>query len=69
MEMFLLMGDDYVKDASIGPECFRKVVKMESTIMETQPELLSTFYSALYKAGIGRSIILYLEKTEETILG
>ena len=60
MEMFLLMGDDYLRRKSVGRRSFRKVVEMENTLMEYDPGLLSKMYSALYKNGIGRSIILYL---------
>jgi len=63
MELFLLMGDDYVKDRSIGPGCFQKVVKMEEALLKNNPEVLGDMYAALYTAGIGRSLILYCRKS------
>jgi 2-polyprenyl-3-methyl-5-hydroxy-6-metoxy-1,4-benzoquinol methylase len=62
MEMFLLMGDNYLEDKSVGKRSFRKVVEMENALVEYDPELISKMYSALYKTGIGRSIVLYLKK-------
>ena len=61
MEMFLLMGDDYLSDNSIGRKSFKKVVKMEENMRKHSPDLVSTFYSALYHSNIGRSITLYAQ--------
>ena len=59
MEAFLLMGDDYLKDAALGKASFRKVVEMEGALRDYDPCLLSEIYSALYRCGVGRSIVLY----------
>ena len=64
MEMFLLMGDNYLKDSSIGKRSFGKVVEMEKTLREYHPSLVSRMYSALYKCGIGRSNIVYAKINE-----
>lgn len=61
MEMFLLMGDDYLKTKSAGPAAFAKVVAMESALREHDPTLVSQFYTALYACGVGRGITLYLQ--------
>ena len=60
MEMFLLMGDDYLETKSVGPAAFRKVVAMEQAVRDYDPTLLSRWYAARYSCGIGRGIILYL---------
>lgn len=62
MEMFLLMGDDYLKSKEVGPASFAKVVAMESALRDHDPALVSRLYTALYSAGIGRGITLYLRK-------
>jgi 2-polyprenyl-3-methyl-5-hydroxy-6-metoxy-1,4-benzoquinol methylase len=59
MELFLLMGDDYLKDKTIGKMSFAKVVKMESVLREHDPGSVSELYSSLYKIGVGRSIVIY----------
>jgi 2-polyprenyl-3-methyl-5-hydroxy-6-metoxy-1,4-benzoquinol methylase len=59
MEMFLLMGDNYLEDSLIGKHSFSKVVEMERALREYDPGLVSRMYSALYKCGIGRSNIVY----------
>ncbi len=59
MEVFLLLGDNYLKDKSIGRRSFKKVVEMEGILRKYDPGLVSKMYSSLYKCGIGRSIILY----------
>jgi SAM-dependent methyltransferase len=66
MEMFLLMGDNYLKDRSIGKASFQKVVSMESIIRNYNPRLVSELYTSLHMCGIGRSIILYLKSSIES---
>ena len=61
MEMFLLMGDDYLKVKPVGPAAFKKVVAMESALRNHDPALVSRLYTALYSCGIGRGITLYLQ--------
>lgn len=61
MEMFLLMGDNYLKDPSIGRVSFQKVVAMESIMRRFNSRLVSELYASLYLCGIGRSVILYLK--------
>lgn len=61
MEMFLLMGDDYLADEAVGPAAFRKVVAMEEALRDHDPALVSRLYTALYACGVGRGITLYLQ--------
>jgi SAM-dependent methyltransferase len=61
MEMFLLMGDNYLQDRSVGKASFQKVVTMERSLRNYNSRLVSELYSSLYKCGVGRSIILYLK--------
>jgi SAM-dependent methyltransferase len=59
MEMFLLMGDNYLEDRSVGKRSFNKVVEMESILRMYNPGLVSDLYASLYQCGIGRSMVLY----------
>jgi len=61
MEMFLLMGDDYLENKEVGPPAFQKVVAMEKALRDCDPGLVSRLYEALYRCGIGRGITLYLQ--------
>lgn len=54
MEMFLLMGDNYVKDRSIGPDCHRRRQNFE---MNMPPALRCSFYRKLAEFHIGRQCI------------
>jgi len=63
MEMFLLMGDNYLKNRSIGKASFQKVVAMESIMRSYNSRMVSELYASLYQCGIGRSLILYLKST------
>ena len=59
MEMFLLMGDNYLQDRSVGKRSFGKVVEMERILRQYDPGLLSNLYASLYRCAIGRSMVLY----------
>ncbi|MBA4416975.1 MAG: hypothetical protein C0392_03545 [Syntrophus sp. (in: bacteria)] len=59
MEMFLLMGDNYLADRVIGKKDFAKVVEMERVLRNHDPGLVSQLYTALYQCSVGRSIVLY----------
>lgn len=61
MEMFLLMGDNYLMDSAVGKRSFNKVVTMESILRSYDPELLSKLYAAMYQCGVGRSMTLYVK--------
>lgn len=56
MEMFLLMGYDYVNNKNIGKKCHEARVKFETSL---PPELRRSFYESLSKIGIGRKFIVY----------
>jgi SAM-dependent methyltransferase len=64
MEMFLLMGDNYLQDRSIGKASFHKVVVMERILRSYNSRLVSELYTSLYMCGVGRSIILYVKLSD-----
>ncbi len=51
MEMFLLMGDDYVADPAVGRACHERRVRFE---MSLSTDVRRTLYRALATAGMGR---------------
>jgi len=56
MELFLLMGDDYVGNDEVGSKCHQKRMKFELSLPD---ELRRNIYISLAKLGIGRSCIVY----------
>lgn len=56
MEMFILMGDDYINNPEVGSICHQKRMLFELSISD---ELRRSIYASLAKLGIGRSCILY----------
>lgn len=54
MEMFILMGDNYVQNRAIGPECHRRRQNFE---MNMPPALRRSFYRKLAEFHIGRQCI------------
>ncbi|HEC35434.1 MAG TPA: hypothetical protein ENI39_02745 [Anaerolineae bacterium] len=59
MELFLLMGDEYVGDPTIGKWCHWKRVSFELSI---PAELRRRIYRALAKIGVGWHILMIAEK-------
>jgi len=64
MEMFLLMGDNYLQDRSLGKASFQKVVAMENILRNYSSKLVSELYTSLYMCGVGRSNILYIKASD-----
>jgi len=56
MELFLLMGDDYVDNPEIGKMCHQKRVNFEFSISK---ELRRNLYNKLAELGLGRECIIY----------
>lgn len=56
IELFLLIGEDYVGNDEVGSECHQKRIKFELSISD---ELRRNVYVSLAKSGIGRSCIVY----------
>ncbi len=56
MELFLLMGENYVNDNAIGRSCHEKRKKLELNLSDT---LRRKMYSAFAEVGVGRNIIIY----------
>lgn len=56
MEIFLLMGDDYVGHPEIGKACHKRRMNFERSLIESGHEAqLATLYRSLAQAGMGRT--------------
>lgn len=63
MEMFLLMGENYVEDDDIGKLCQKKRVNFEKALNKSgKKELKENFYKALASVGIGRTVEIIATK-------
>lgn len=66
MELFLLMGDNYIGSDKLGRECHTKRMRMEMLLDKAgEGQLKEDIYSALAKLNIGREIVMYARKTQE----
>lgn len=62
MEMFLLMGETYIGNATLGRACHRKRMAFDLNLEAAgQGEVRRAFYRALAGAGIGREVVLIAE--------
>ena len=60
MELFLLMGDVYIGDHSIGSKCHAKRVAFERALRTTgRTEFLHKFYKAMSELGVGREVEIF----------
>ncbi|MBU4175870.1 MAG: class I SAM-dependent methyltransferase [Actinobacteria bacterium] len=62
MELFLLMGDDYVDDSEAGSVCHQKRVRFEMSI---SGEMRRHIYMSLAEVGLGRSCLVFGRLREE----
>jgi hypothetical protein len=59
MELFLLMGHDYLDNSEVGKQCHQQRVSFELALDGT---LRRKMYQALGSAGIGRTCIIAARK-------
>lgn len=65
IEMFLLMGEDYVGDPAVGAACHQRRMAFERALVESgRVEDLSRMYRAFASASIGRTIGILARKTD-----
>ncbi len=63
LELFLLMGDDYVGNENIGLACHERRMRMEERLHDGgAADLLKNLYADLAQRGLGREMILYARK-------
>tara|TARA_A100001011_G_scaffold283548_1_gene293905 strand:- start:95 stop:1036 length:942 start_codon:yes stop_codon:yes gene_type:complete len=57
IDMFLLMGENYISDKSLGPSAYKKIVNLEDAILKSShKDLLTDMYKNFYNLGIGRQL-------------
>jgi SAM-dependent methyltransferase len=65
LELFLLMGEDYVGNETVGLACHERRMRMEQRLQQGGgADLLQTIYGDLAARGLGREMILYARKSE-----
>ena len=63
IDMFLLMGENYIGNDDIGRKCHAFRMNFEQAIIGSGAnELMSKMYSALGEIGVGREIVMYAQK-------
>src|SRR3989338_1444473 len=62
MELFLLMGDEYVGNDAIGSQCHQKRIRFELTVAD---EMRREIYKSINKLGIGRDCVMYARLPEK----
>ena len=64
IEIFLLMGDDYVGDPELGSSCHERRMNFERSLIETDRiEPLLALYRSLAKASVGRTCGILARKS------
>lgn len=62
LELFLLFGDVYIGDNTLGKVCHKKRVHFETILRKHgKQEKLSAFYKALADLELGRDIVIYAQ--------
>ncbi|MFA5167179.1 MAG: class I SAM-dependent methyltransferase [Candidatus Omnitrophota bacterium] len=59
MEFFLLFGDNYINNATVGSECHARRVRFDTIL---PPELKRRIYKSLSRLGVGRNLLLFARK-------
>ena len=69
IDLFLLMGDNYIDNNELGRACHNKRVKFEMAMrLSGSGHILDEFYSGLSKINIGREVVIYaIKKAKETL--
>lgn len=62
MEMFLLMGDNYIEQPSLGRELHAKRKQFDINLSKYNNEFKRKFYQSIAKLNVGRTIIMYARK-------
>jgi SAM-dependent methyltransferase len=58
MELFLLMGDNYIDNPERGRDCHNRRKRFDLNLEASSPQTRRAFYRALAAAGIGREAVL-----------
>ncbi len=64
MEMFLLMGDDYIGNRDIGRPLHNKRKAFDLNLTGEYLKVRSTFYNSLANSGLGRLAVVFAQKQD-----
>lgn len=63
IDIFLLMGDNYIGNDEVGRACHKKRMNFENAMHKGgQDHLLADLYSAFARQGVGREVVLHAKK-------
>ena len=63
IDIFLLMGDDYISEKTLGPNIHSKIMKFENAVLNSNKKnLLEDMYKKFYEIGIGRQLEIIASK-------
>jgi hypothetical protein len=63
IEMFLLMGDNYIDNDALGRECHGKRKMREINLgYAGMNDIIRKFYQSFADAGMGREVVLFARK-------
>lgn len=65
MELFLLMGENYVGDAALGRACHLRRKRFDLVLERAGTGIREAFYRALAAAGLGREAVLIARRNGE----
>lgn len=65
MELFILMGENYIEEKALGRECHFRRKEFEINLFQHNIELKQRFYSSLAEQGLGRDVIIIARKRVE----
>jgi len=65
LEAFVIMGDNYIGNPSIGRACHEKRIRFDLALTQVEPAFRQSFYRALGSVGVGREIICYAQRTPD----
>lgn len=65
MELFLLMGQDYTKDGTLGRDCHGLRKELDISLGQYNGDAMKKLYRALASADMGRLAIVFAQKSEE----
>lgn len=64
LELFLLMGENYVGDPKVGRQCHNRRKSLELSLAQSQtPELKKQLYKAFSNLGLGRDIEMIVQRS------
>ncbi|MDH1469605.1 class I SAM-dependent methyltransferase [Shewanella sp. GD03713] len=63
IDMFLLMGDNYVDSSELGRACHKKRMRFDTQmLLSGNNKVKRRFYQALASVGMGREVVLFAKK-------